>query len=79
MEVARCFIGLIPNVIGNYREYGEVQNPFAQRAGRPCSLSDEDTIFIEILIDANPSLYLDEIQQKLYDIREVKTSISTIS
>ena len=76
MEVARCSIGLIPNVIGNYREYGEVQNPFA---GRPCSLSDEDTIFIETLIDANPSLYLDEIQQKLYDIREVKTLISTIS
>ncbi len=35
--------------------------------------------FIQTLIDANPSLYLDEIQQRLYDIREVNISISTIS
>ena len=73
-DLARCSIGLISNVIRNYREYGEVRNPFT-RDGRPRSLSDEDTVFIETLIDANPSLYLDEIQQKLYDIREVKTSI----
>ena len=78
-DLARCSIGLISNVIRNYREYGEVRNPFTRRAGRPRSLSDEDMAFIQTLIDANPSLYLDEIQQRLYDIREVNISISTIS
>ena len=56
-------IGLISNVIHDYQEYREVQNFFTWRAGHPCSLSDKDSIFIETLIDANPSLYLDEIQQ----------------
>ncbi len=27
-DLARCSIGLISNVIRNYREYGEVRNPF---------------------------------------------------
>ena len=58
-DLARCSIGLISNVLQdvlrNYREYGEVQNPFTRKAGRPCVLSDDDIIF-----DANPSLYLDD-------------------
>jgi transposase len=68
-DLSRCSISLISNVLRNYREYGEVQNPFTQKAsGCPCVLNDDDISFIQTLIDAHPSLYLDEIQQKLFDI-----------
>jgi transposase len=65
---AKCSIGLIYNVIRNYRDFGQVRNPFALCTGWPCTLTDEDLIFLNALLEANPSLYLDELQQKLFDI-----------
>ena len=55
-DLSRCSIGLISNVLRNYQEYGEVQNPFTRKAGRPCILNDDDISFIQTLINANPSL-----------------------
>jgi len=68
-------LGLIYNVIHNFHDYGNIINPFACTAGRPSLLSNEDTVFINSLLVANPSFYLDEIQQKLSDIRGVEISI----
>ena len=75
----KCSIGLIYNVIRNYRDFGQVRNPFALRAGRPCILTEEDLLFLNALLEANPSLYLDELQQKLFDIWDVHVSLPTIS
>ncbi len=48
-DLARCSIGLISNVLRNYWEYGELQNPFTRRAGCPWILSDDDISFIQVL------------------------------
>ena len=72
---AKCSIGLIYNVIRNYRDFGQVRNPFALCTGRPCILTEEDLLFLNALLEANPSLYLDELQQKLFDIRDVHVSV----
>jgi transposase len=76
---ARCSIGTISNVLRLYREYGEFKDPFRQRTGRPSKLSEADLKFLDAIVVANPSLYLDEIQQKLKDVREVEVSIATLA
>ena len=68
---ARCAIGTVSNVLRVYREYGKVQDPFRQYTGRPSKLSEADLKFLDTIVVANPSLYLDEIQQRLRDVREV--------
>jgi len=77
-DLSDCSLGLIYNVIRNFRDYGNIINPFARTARRPSLLSN-DTVFIDSLLVANPSFYLDEIQQKLLDIRGVEISIPTLS
>ena len=79
-DLSRCSIGLVYNTIQTFWEYGQVTNPFHRRpSGRPINLTGDDRIFIESILSANPSLYLDEIQQKLWAVHEVETSIATIS
>ena len=34
-DLAKCSIGLVYNVIRNYRDFGQVRNPFTHRAGQP--------------------------------------------
>ncbi|KAF8152319.1 hypothetical protein B0H34DRAFT_677699 [Crassisporium funariophilum] len=50
-----------------------------QWSGQPCALIYEDMTFRNALLDANPCLYLDKMQQKLKDIRDVHVSLPTIS
>jgi transposase len=76
---ARCSIGTVSNVLCLYREYGKFKDPFRQRTGRPSKLSKADLKFLDAIVVANPSLYLDEIQQKLKDVREVEVSIATLA
>jgi transposase len=77
--LALCSVGAVYKVIRNYQDFGEVNNPFSCRVGRPKLLTDDDITFINALVEANPSIYLDEIQQKLYDIRSVDISLPTLS
>ena len=67
-DLAKCSIGLVYNVICNYRDFGQVRNPFTHRAGWPSSLTNKDLSFLKEILEANPSLYLDEMQQKLSDV-----------
>ena len=76
---ARCSIGTVSNVLRVYREYGDVKDPFRQYTGRPSKLSEADLKFLDAIVVANPSLYLDEIQQRLHDVREVDVSIATLA
>lgn len=39
---ARCSIGLVSKVLRNYRDYGQVNDPFRQRTGWPSKLSEAD-------------------------------------
>ncbi|KAF8958306.1 hypothetical protein BDZ97DRAFT_1587706, partial [Flammula alnicola] len=59
---ANCSIGLVSKVFHNFREHGQVNNPFTKHTGRPSTVEDGDIEYISALLDVNPVLYLDEIQ-----------------
>jgi len=76
---AKCSTGLISKVIHNYCSYGQVTNPFSKRTGRVSKNQDGAVEYISSLIEANPVLYLDEIQRRLLSMRGVEMSISSLS
>jgi transposase len=76
---ANCSIGLISKVMSNYSVHGRVTNPFSKRTGRPTKIQDGDVEYISSLIEANPVLYLDEIQHRLLSTRGVGMSIASLS
>ena len=64
-DQARVSLGLISNTIRNFQEFsGQVVNPFRRHTGRPSYLNDQDMAFIQSTLDANPSIYLDELQKR---------------
>ena len=78
-ERLRVSIGLVSKVVHLDRLYGQVTNPFSHRTGRPPFLENDDHLFISTILNANPGLYLDEIQDKLAAVRNVQVSIATIA
>ncbi|KAF8955148.1 hypothetical protein BDZ97DRAFT_1675059, partial [Flammula alnicola] len=50
-------------ILALYHEYGQV-NPHAHRSGHPHILDMSMLNYISSLLDTNPTLYLDEIQEK---------------
>ncbi|KAJ7640206.1 hypothetical protein B0H17DRAFT_859244, partial [Mycena rosella] len=47
--------------------------------GRPSTLKADDALYLEEILHANLTLYLDELQSKLQFVREVYVSLVTIS
>ncbi|KAF9463064.1 hypothetical protein BDZ94DRAFT_1259980, partial [Collybia nuda] len=78
-ELAGCSVPTVYRVLHFHRDYDVVHNPFAQHTGRKCALTTADTDYISALLQANPALFLDEIQLHLIEYREVDVSISTLS
>ena len=76
---ANCSIGLISKVMSNYSAHGQVTNPFSKQTGRPTKIQDGDVEYISSLIEANPVLYLDEIQHQLLSTHGIEMSISSLS
>jgi transposase len=70
----------IYNILKNHDEYGQLSNPFTHtRTGRKRILERDDVQFIDGLVSLQPGLYLDEIRDKLLEVREVDISLATIS
>jgi len=42
-DLAKCSISLVYNIIHNYRDFGQVRNPFTCHAGQPSILTNEVT------------------------------------
>ena len=61
-----------------YRDYGIVSNPNARLRGRPRALDTGDVNYLSALLQANPVLYLDELQEKLLTQRGVDVLIATL-
>jgi len=72
-------VGLISKVVHLHRLYGQVTDPFSHRTGCPSVLENDDLQFISTILDANPGLYLDEIQDKLANVRNIHVSIASIA
>ncbi|TFK79997.1 hypothetical protein K466DRAFT_449151, partial [Polyporus arcularius HHB13444] len=70
--LAGCSERTIYTVLRNHREYNQTSNPHARPAGRPRVLDQADLTYISSLIHANPTIYLDEIQEQLSEVRKTE-------
>ena len=78
-ELASCSIGHVSNVMRNFGEFAQVKNPFSSHTGHPSQIEEGDIVYLHALLEANPALYLDELQTHLLSIRNINLSITTIS
>jgi hypothetical protein len=62
-----------------YQDYGQITNPFAHRRGHPRILDTVDTEYIHALLQANPTMYLNELQEQLLTARNKDISLATLS
>ena len=78
-KLAGCSKRAVYNILALYREYGLITNPYACCRGCPCVLDMTVLNYMSSLLDSNPALYLDEIQEKLLEVHDIEVHISTIS
>ena len=77
-SLADCSIGNVSNVMRNFWEFGQVKNPFSSYTGHPSQI-EGDIMYLHALLEANPALYLDELQTHLLSVWNINLSIATIS
>ena len=77
-ELAGCKDRAVYKILATQRDTGGVQYPPSFRPrGRPRTLDNHDIDYIAGLLAANPTLYLDEIQEKLLSARGVDVFIES--
>jgi transposase len=77
--LADCSIGHVSNVMRNFREFGQVKNPFSSCTGCPSQIETGNIVYLHALLEVNPALYLDELQTCLLSVWNINLSIATIS
>ena len=75
----RVSIGLVSKVVHLHQLYGQVTDPFVHHAGCPSFIEHDDLEYLSAILNANPGLYLDEIQDKLATVRNLHVSIATVA
>jgi hypothetical protein len=56
-----------------------VKNPFSSCTGHPSQISEGDISYLHALLEANPALYLDELQTHMFSVQNINLLIATIS
>ncbi|KIK76084.1 hypothetical protein PAXRUDRAFT_170956 [Paxillus rubicundulus Ve08.2h10] len=77
-ELAGCSERTVCNVLRLHGKYGTVQNPLSRPRGGPRVLNTGDMNYLSSVLTANPSPYLDKLQDCLSQSRGVDVSIATI-
>jgi transposase len=77
--LAGCSERTVYEILRLHRDYGQVTNPFARTRGRPRILNNGDIEYIHALLQANPMLYLDELQEQLFAAQDKDISLATLS
>ncbi|RXW19082.1 hypothetical protein EST38_g6778 [Candolleomyces aberdarensis] len=73
--LAGCSEHTVRKVLCIYNHFGIVNNPLAQQHGQKRALTMVDIDYIASVLNANPSLYMDEIQDQLLEYCNVEVSI----
>ncbi|KII87547.1 hypothetical protein PLICRDRAFT_68675, partial [Plicaturopsis crispa FD-325 SS-3] len=68
-NLAGCSERTVYDVLRLHRTFGQATNPYTRSRGRPRSLDQGDMDYIQSIVDANPTLYVDEIQESLFSVR----------
>ncbi|KAI9457789.1 hypothetical protein BJY52DRAFT_1093610, partial [Lactarius psammicola] len=63
--LAGCAESTVYNILHLYCDFGQVTNPYCHPCGRPHTLNQGNMNYIHSILEANPTLYVDEIQHKL--------------
>ena len=69
----------IYTILQYHRDHHQPTNPFARPRGRKRVLERDDLEYLDGLLSSQPGLFLDEIQDKLRDMRDVEVSLATLS
>jgi len=77
-DMAGCSIGTVTYILMYDCIYGTSTNPYRKRTGRPCLLDQDDCTYIDTLLNWEPTIYLDEIQDKLVEDCNRDVSIASI-
>ena len=64
-KLAGCSIGTITNILHYHHKFGQSTNPFNRWPGPAPLLNAGDMDFINELLDREPCLFLDELQDRL--------------
>ena len=67
-ELAGCSKHTVQEVLWLHRESGNICKTFVQPHSSPQSLNQGDITYISFLLNANPILYLDELQIRLAEM-----------
>jgi hypothetical protein len=76
--LAGCSIGTISNILHFHYTFGQSTNPFSCQQGRSAMLNAGDMEFLNGLLEREPCLFLDELQDRLYNGRHKQASMATI-
>jgi len=75
-----CSVQTVYSILSYHRDYNTLRDPSTRGLhGANRSLNMGDMNFILSLIDAQPKIYLDEIQDELLNRQDIFVSISTLS
>jgi transposase len=77
-ELAGCSERTVYGILHNHWDFGQTANPYTQRCGCPRALEIGDINYLSSLLDANPTMYLDELQEMLWENQEVDVTLSTL-
>ena len=74
-----CTKKTIFNILHLYWDFRQgVNNPYKCQCGCPCVVNTGNMNYISSTLEANPTLYIDEIQQRLLKAQDCNVSIATI-
>jgi transposase len=73
-----CSEKTVYRIIQNHEDTGLLFNSQTHSRGRPRTPNTADINYLSSLLSANPTLYLDELQEQLHMVRNVHVLISTI-
>ena len=76
--LAKCSIRTVYEVLRINREFGGVHNPFATVRGGNRLMNTGDINYLASVLEANPTLYLDELQDRLLQYRNINVSLATV-
>jgi transposase len=76
---ARISKSTVYKVLDLYYRFGQVTNPNVQHCGVKRLLNADDLAYLFALLEAKPSIFLDELRYHLAAFREVDVSLATLS
>jgi len=77
-QLAQCSEQTVYDVFPLHQDYGQTKNPFAHSRGHPHIFNNGNVEYIYALLQANPTLYLDELQEQFFSAQDRDVSFATL-